>query len=38
MKKVFENPVISLESLQAQEAVMLGWQWDVDTFALSGTV
>ena len=41
MKKFFEQPVITLESLQAQEAIMWtpdseAWEWEIGLFALSG--
>ncbi len=41
MKKIFEQPIITLESLQAHEAIMWtpdaeDWEWEIGLFALSG--
>ena len=42
MKKTFEQPVVMLESLQAQENIMWtpdtdSWEWEIGLYALSGT-
>ena len=32
MKKVFEQPIVNLESLQASDAIMVEAEWDVFDF------
>lgn len=42
MKKTFEQPIVNLESLQANEAIMWtpdtdSWGWEIGLYVLSGT-
>lgn len=42
MKKTFEQPIITQQSLRACEAIMWdpdtdSWEWEIGLYALSGT-